>query len=70
MGTISLPEYRAMTGRVTSMEVAPAAEIGANGPKYFRISGLPNNANISLKMLASKESFPTRQQVASRQTAF
>ena len=35
MGIISFPEYLLMEGRSTSIELTPAAEIGASFPKYF-----------------------------------
>ena len=57
-GITSGPEKRVMTGRTTSMELTPAAVIGARRPKYFRNSGAPTSDIISRKILASKAIVP------------
>ena len=36
IGITSFPEYWVMEGRSTSIELTPAADIGASLPKYFR----------------------------------
>lgn len=41
------------------MELTPAAEIGANFPKYFLISGVPRSAIISRKILVSRAIVPS-----------
>ena len=43
-----------MAGKTTSIELTPAADIGASLPKYFSISGLPSKAIISRMILDSK----------------
>ena len=59
IGIISFPEYLLIEGNNTSMELTPAAEIGANFPKYFLISGVPRSAIISRKILASRAMVPS-----------
>lgn len=46
IGITSFPEYWVMEGRSTSIELTPAADIGASLPKYFRMSGAPSKAII------------------------
>ena len=58
-GIISLPEYRMIDGNIMSIELTPAADIGASLPKYLLISPLPNSATISLTMLASRAIVPS-----------
>lgn len=47
-----------MDGNNISVDVTPAAEIGANRPNNLYISGAPIRAVISLNMLASKAMVP------------
>ena len=47
-----------MAGKTTSIELTPAADIGANLPKYFFISGLPNKAIISRMILDNRAIVP------------
>ena len=54
MGIISFPEYLVMEGSSTSIELTPAAEIGASFPKYFLMIGVPRSAIISRKILVSR----------------
>ena len=58
MGIISFPEYLLMEGRSTSIELTPAAEIGASFPKYFLMIGVPRSAIISRKILVSSAIVP------------
>ena len=59
IGITSFPEYWVMEGRSTSIELTPAADIGASLPKYFRMSGAPSKAIISRKILASRAMVPS-----------
>ena len=59
IGIISFPEYLLMDGSNTSIELTPAAEIGANLPKYLWMSGVPNKVIISLNILVSKAIVPS-----------
>ena len=58
MGIISFPEYLLMEGRSTSIELTPAAEIGASFPKYFLMIGVPRSAIISRKILVNSAIVP------------
>ncbi len=55
----SLPENRATTGRVVSIEVAPPEAIGASFPKYFTMSGAINRVRISLEIFAMSAITPS-----------
>ena len=55
---MSFPEYRVIEGNNTSIELTPAAEIGASLPKYFRIRGAPRSAIISRKIFAKRAIVP------------
>ena len=59
MGIISFPEYLVMEGSSTSIELTPAAEIGASFPKYFLMIGVPRSAIISRKILVSRAIVPS-----------
>lgn len=53
-GRTLLPEVLRMTGRHTSMAVAPADAMVANGPKYLLSREAATSVNSSLKILDSK----------------
>lgn len=59
IGITSFPEQRVMTGRSTSIELTPAAEIGAKHPKCLRKRGAPIRAIISRAMLLNKAMVPS-----------
>ena len=58
-GRISLPDTLRITGRHTSMAVAPADATGANGPKCFFIACAATNVNSSLNMFTSNAMVPS-----------
>ena len=58
-GMNSLPEYCVMAGSNTSIELTPAADMGASRPKYFRMSGAPSKAIISRRIFASRAIVPS-----------
>ena len=62
MGIISFPEYLVMEGSSTSIELTPAAEIGASFPKYFLMIGVPRSVIISRKILVSGSQFRSQLQ--------
>ena len=53
------PDTCVMMGSVVSMDVAPAAEMGANLPKYLAMSGASVRVSTSLDMLASRAMVPS-----------
>lgn len=55
----SLPEEVIMIGRVVSIEVTPAAEMGARGPANLESSGASRRVAISLMMLDSRAMVPS-----------
>lgn len=57
-GTKFFPEYRYTNGNITSIELMPAAEIGANLPKNRVKKGAPNNEIISRMIFANKANVP------------
>ena len=57
-GIIFFPEYLLIIGNITSIELIPATDIGANFPKNFENNGAPNNDIISLAILANKANVP------------
>lgn len=48
-----------MEGKRTSIELTPAAEMGANLPKYFLMRGVPRRAIISRKILVKRAIVPS-----------
>lgn len=58
-GRISLPDTLRITGRHTSIAVAPADATGANGPKCLFIAWAATNVNSSLNMFTSNAIVPS-----------
>ena len=55
----SLPEVAMMIGSVVSIDVTPAAAIGASGPPNLESSGASRSVAISLMMLDNKAMVPS-----------
>lgn len=64
IGITSFPEYWVMEGRSTSIELTPAADMGASLPKYFRMSGAPSKAIIHGRYWQAGRWYPVPWRVA------